>query len=165
MTIEDACGGTTFSSMLMTSSSPSPSPVRLSPWCSIDPSGDLRLLKKTNHSSERILWLSPSANALASRSKSSPAVDRTSQPRPTAIAARFGAALVRLTFPPLLKLTPMVGVTPREFVAAFSRHLTSPPVEQPTDRSHPAAGLAGWSTESVDRRAVVNPADPVEAIA
>src|SRR5664279_5513933 len=81
-TIEDTVAGTVVRSTLITSSSPSPSPVRLSPVCSIEPSGQLVLLKNTKYSSATILWFSPSPSALASRSKSEPVVDRTSQPRP-----------------------------------------------------------------------------------
>src|SRR6476646_9280844 len=107
-TMDVTWAGTFARSTLITSSSPSPSPVRLSPVCSIEPSGDLRLLKKTKYSSERILWFSASPRALASRSKSTPVVDRTSQPRPTATAVRPGAAFVSETLPPLERLTPIV---------------------------------------------------------
>src|SRR6478736_3022127 len=99
--------GTVVRSTLMTSSSPSPSPVRLSPWCTMAPSGELVLLKNTKYSSERILWLSARPNALASRSKSVPVVERTSQPRPTDTALRPGASLVSETLPPLERLTPI----------------------------------------------------------
>lgn len=91
----------------MTSSSPSPSPVVLSPVCSIEPSGERRLLKKTKCWSETAFLSAPAPIALASRSKSVPVVERMSQPSPTATAVRFGASLVNETFPPLLKLTPM----------------------------------------------------------
>ncbi len=91
---------------LIASSSPSPSPVRLSPWCSMAPSGLLRLLKKTKWPSDNTLPSARHAIALASRSKSAPVVLRASQPRPTTMLARPGASLVSETFPPLLRLTP-----------------------------------------------------------
>src|ERR1700712_3418830 len=69
------------------------------------PSGELVLLKNTKYSSETILWFSARPSALASRSKSEPVVDRTSQPSPTATAFRPGAALVSETLPPLERLT------------------------------------------------------------
>src|SRR6478735_9866335 len=106
-TMESTVGASVDRSTLITSSSPSPSPVRLSPWWTIAPSGELLLLKKTKYSSERILCVSANANALASRSKSVPVVDRTSQPRPTDTAFRPGAAFVSETLPPLERLTPI----------------------------------------------------------
>src|SRR3954468_17634287 len=87
------------------SSSPSPSPVRLSPVCSTLPSGLVRLLKKTKCLSERTLPSAPSTIADASRSKSVPVVVRMSHPSPTTTLVRPGASLVRLTFPPLVRLT------------------------------------------------------------
>src|SRR5262245_21872509 len=98
-------GGVPARSTLMNSSSPSPSPVRLSPVCSIEPSGERRLLKNTKWESERTFLLSPQAIALASRSKSLPVVVRTSQPTPTATAVRLGACFVNETLLPLLRLT------------------------------------------------------------
>src|SRR5664279_2732659 len=120
-TIEDTVAGTTLRSTLITSSSPSPSPVRLSPVCSIEPSGELVLLKNTKYWSETILWFSASPSALASRSKSVPVVDRTSQPSPTATAFRPGAALVRETLPPLVRLTPIVWSLSPSMIEAVAR--------------------------------------------
>src|SRR5580765_5340316 len=97
----------------MTSSSPSPSPVRLSPVCCTEPSGLVRLLKKMKWLSDRILPSALSINALASRSKSAPVVVRTSQPRPTAMALRPGASLLSETLPPLDRLTLIVGLLVR----------------------------------------------------
>src|SRR3954451_9057340 len=100
--------GTLARLTLTCSSSPSPSPVRLSPRCSTEPSGLLRLLKKTKCWSDRTLPSFLRAMALASRSKSVPVVLRASQPRPTVTAVRPGASLLSETFPPLLRLTPTV---------------------------------------------------------
>src|SRR4051812_46876751 len=93
--------------MRIDSSSPSPSPVRLSPVCSTDPSGLRRLLKKTKCESDSTRPFDPSNRALASRSKSAPVVDRASQPSPTVMDVRFGALLESETFPPLVRATPM----------------------------------------------------------
>src|SRR4051794_23982730 len=105
-TILSISAGTVARLTLTCSSSPSPSPVRLSPRCSIEPSGLLRLLKKMKCWSDSTLPSALHAMALASRSKSEPVVLRTSQPRPTVTAVRPGASLLSETFPPLLRLTP-----------------------------------------------------------
>src|SRR3954462_6073382 len=113
-------GNTTFSTSagtptrltLIASSSPSPSPVRLSPVCSTDPSGLVRLLKKMKCWSDRILPSVPTISAEASRSKSAPVVVRTSQPSPTSTACRPGTSLDSETFPPLLRLTLMPSTPP-----------------------------------------------------
>src|SRR4051794_7446431 len=104
-TILSHSAGTVARLTLIASSSPSPSPVRLSPVCSTEPSGLVRLLKKTKWASERILPFAPSISADASRSKSAPVVDRASHPRPTRTAVRPGACLLSETLPPLLRLT------------------------------------------------------------
>src|SRR3954468_23043980 len=104
-TILSHSAGTAARLTLIASSSPSPSPVRLSPVCSTEPSGLVRLLKKTKWASERILPFAPSISADASRSKSAPVVERASQPRPTSTAVRPGACLLSETLPPLLRLT------------------------------------------------------------
>src|SRR3954449_10236359 len=106
-TILSHSAGTAARLTLIASSSPSPSPVRLSPVCSTEPSGDLRLLKKTKWESSMTLPLAPHRSADASRSKSAPVVVRVSQPRPTATAVRLGAILVRLTLPPFVRVTDM----------------------------------------------------------
>src|ERR1700709_396113 len=98
--------GTAARLTLTCSSSPSPSPVRLSPRCSMEPSGLFRLLKKMKCWSDSTLPSVLSATAPAARSKSVPVVLRTSQPRPTVTAVRPGASLLSETFPPLLRLTP-----------------------------------------------------------
>src|SRR5882757_1601535 len=105
-TILATSAGTPARLTLITSSSPSPSPVRLSPVCSTEPSGLRRLLKNTKCWSDSTLPWSLVSRALASRSKSVPVVVRASQPRPTTTAVRFGASLVSETLPPLLRLTP-----------------------------------------------------------
>src|SRR3954470_22087113 len=107
-TILSTSAGTPSRLTLIASSSPSPSPVRLSPVCSTEPSGLVRLLKKMKCESERILPLVPTMRAEASRSKSAPVVVRTSQPRPTSTACSPGASLLSETLPPLLKLTLMM---------------------------------------------------------
>src|SRR3954447_4651285 len=106
---------------MISSSSPSPSPVRLSPVCVTVPSGLLRLLKKTKWLSERTLPLAPHMIALASRSKSLPVVVRTSQPSPTTTEVRFATPFVSETLPPLARLTPM------ELSSCFSRRQPAPP--------------------------------------
>src|SRR3954471_13624590 len=105
-TIFSHSAGTPDRLTLMASSSPSPSPVVLSPVCSTEPSGLFRLLKNTKFESLATLPWSLVRIALASRSKSTPVVVRASQPRPTMTAVRLGAALVSETLPPLLRLTP-----------------------------------------------------------
>src|SRR4051794_3726567 len=87
------------------SSSPPPSPVRLSPLCWTAPSGDVRLLKKMKCLSDTTLPSALHTIALASRSNALPSVVRASQPRPTTTAVRPGAALVSDTLPPLVRLT------------------------------------------------------------
>src|SRR6195952_2616434 len=138
----------------MTSSSPSPSPVRLSPVCSTEPSGLRRLLKKTKWESLRTRPFAPTSRALASRSKSAPVVDRASQPRPTMIAVRFGALLDSDTFPPLVRATPIPASSSRRWNR--SRGSVNPPAHpEGWDRSllphlrHPAAKVAppGYSAE------------------
>src|SRR5688500_16932018 len=99
--------GTLDRSTFTTSSSPSPSPVRLSPVCSTEPSGDFMLLKKTKWLSSTTLPSEPHSRADASRSKSAPVVVRVSHPRPTDTAVRLGAIFVRLTLPPLARETDM----------------------------------------------------------
>src|ERR671924_1758153 len=94
---------------LIASSSPAPSPVRLSPVWTMDWSGVCLLLKKTKWASEYTLPCGLIAMAEASRSKSVPVVVRTSQPRPTVTAVRPGASLVSETLPPLDRLTAIVG--------------------------------------------------------
>ncbi len=91
----------------MASSSPAPSPVRLSPVWTMVWSGVDLLLKKTKWPSETTLPVGLTAIAEASRSKSTPVVVRTSQPRPTVTAARPGASFVSETLPPLDRLTAM----------------------------------------------------------
>ena len=65
-----------------------------------------RLLKKMKCLSLKTLPVVAHAIALASRSKSVPVVVRASQPSPIVTAVRPGACLVRLTFPPLVRLIP-----------------------------------------------------------
>ena len=72
--------------------------------CSTEPSADLQVVVED----EVGVGCGPcrrrcSMNALASRSKSAPSVDRASQPRPTRILVRPGASLVSETLPPLLR--------------------------------------------------------------
>src|SRR5690606_6667483 len=92
------------------SSSPSPAPVVLSPLCTTEPSGVRRLLKKTKCRSVMILPDASSTRAEASRSKSAPVVVRRSQPRPTLTVFSPGACFVSETFPPLVRLTPTLGL-------------------------------------------------------
>src|SRR3954454_16789905 len=87
------------------SSSPPPSPVRLSPLCWTAPSGLLRLLKKTKCLSDKALPSALQTIALASRSNALPSVVRASQPSPTTTAVSPGADLVSDTLPPLVRLT------------------------------------------------------------
>src|SRR4051794_32119211 len=119
--MRSTCGGTAERLTRIDSSSPSPSPVRLSPVCSTEPSGLRRLLKKTKWESDTTLPFAPSIRALASRSKSAPVVVRASQPRPTMIEVRFGALLLRETFPPLVRATPMRASKLREIESSASR--------------------------------------------
>src|SRR3954468_11301910 len=114
---------------LTCSSSPSPSPVRLSPVCSTVPSGVVRLLKKTKCLSERTRPSAPTMIADASRSKSVPVVVRTSQPKPTTTLVRPGASLVRLTFPPLVRLTLTTALH-------LSREVVSPLVRAERGRAY-----------------------------
>src|SRR3954454_8936612 len=90
---------------LICSSSPPPSPVRLSPVCCTAPSGVVRLLKKTKCLSESTLPSALHTMALASRSNALPSVVRASHPRPTTTAVSPGADLVSDTLPPLVRLT------------------------------------------------------------
>src|SRR5687767_1555465 len=114
---------------LTTSSSPSPTPVLLSPACSTLPSGDFRLLKKTKCWSERTLPVVPHTIALASRSKSSPVVVRTSQPSPNCTAVSPGASLLRLTLPPFVRRTATGGSS--QLVPVAARLVDVTPVGPP----------------------------------
>src|SRR4051794_21948140 len=127
-TIRCTNGGTAVRSTWITSSSPSPSPVRLSPVCTTEPSGLRRLLKKTKPLSSGVtLPRSSTMIAEASRSYSAAEEVATSQPRPTLTARRPGASLDSETFPPLVRTTdivllPGVGATPPMLPHAAVHH-------------------------------------------
>src|SRR3954471_8105219 len=137
------------------SSSPPPSPVRLSPVCWTAPSGVVRLLKNTKCLSLRTLPSALQTMALASRSNALPSVVRASQPSPTTTAVSPGAAFVSETLPPLVRLTLIVP--------PFRRIPRRPnPIGAPGPDG-PGAGSASVLTddrEVVELRAgVVRPAD------
>src|SRR5215468_317167 len=137
--------GTPARLTLICSSSPSPAPVRLSPMCSTELSGLVRLLKNTKWLSDSTRPFMSSMIAEASRSKSAPVVVRGSQPSPTTTAVRPGACLDSETLPPLVRLTLTVApcserrlyecAQSRSVVGDFAhqRHYTVLPVQKKED--------------------------------
>src|SRR4051812_27144955 len=140
---------------MICSSSPSPSPVRLSPVCVTVPSGLLRLLKNTKWLSESTLPSAPHRIALASRSKSAPVVVQTSQPRPTTTEVRLATPFVSETLPPLARLTPIeLPLPPPRAPCASCRLNENRSVEVPVEGSAPAQ-LPVAADERVGRAVVL----------
>src|SRR6478672_1505093 len=146
-TIFSTSAGTPARLILICSSSPSPSPVMLSPVCSTEPSGLLRLLKKTKLASLPTLPDAFSSSALASRSKSVPVVERASHPRPTMTAVRPGASFVSDTLPPLLRLTPTSPPLVSRLLSRGGVPPRAPVSDQRVDPSDGFPPLAGLGTE------------------